>query len=68
MARVHLPPGASQTVSFSLTPRDLSAVDEQGKRAIQPGEYSVMIGGAQPSAAEHATGSFTVTGSAPIPE
>jgi beta-glucosidase len=37
MARVHLDPGASQTVSFSLTPRDLSAVDEQGKRAVQPG-------------------------------
>ena len=68
MARVHLAPGASQTVSFSLTPRDLSAVDEQGKRAVQPGEYSVMIGGAQPSAAEHATGSFAVTGSEPIQE
>jgi beta-glucosidase len=68
MARVHLAPGASQTVSFSLTPRDLSAVDEQGTRAVQPGEHSVMIGGAQPSAAEHATGSFAVTGSEPIPE
>jgi beta-glucosidase len=68
MVRVHLAPGASQTVSFSLTPRDLSAVDEQGRRAVQPGEYSVMIGGAQPSAAEHATGSFAVTGSEPIPE
>jgi beta-glucosidase len=56
MARVHLAPGASQTVSFMLTPRDLSAVDELGNRAVQPGEYSVMIGGAQPSAAEHATG------------
>jgi len=68
MTRVHLAPGASQTVSFTLTPRDLSAVDEQGNRAVQPGEYSVMIGGAQPSAAEHATGSFAVTGAEPIPE
>jgi beta-glucosidase len=68
MARLHLAPGASQTVSFLLTPRDLSAVDEQGNRAVQPGEYSVMIGGAQPSAAEHATGSFAVTGSESIPE
>ena len=68
MARVHLAPGASQTVPFTLTPRDLSAVDEQGKRAVQPGEYSVMIGGAQPSAAEHATGRFAVTGSEAMPE
>jgi hypothetical protein len=41
MARVHLAPGASQTVSFMLMPRDLSAVDEQGNRAVQPGQYSV---------------------------
>jgi beta-glucosidase len=68
MARVHLAPGASQTVSFSLTSRDLSTVDEQGKRAVQPGEYSVMVGGAQPSAADHATGSFAVIGSELIPE
>jgi beta-glucosidase len=68
MAHVHLAPGATQTVSFTLTPRDLSTVDEQGKRSVQPGEYSVMIGGAQPSAAEHVTGSFAVTGSEPMPE
>ncbi|MFL6427011.1 MAG: glycoside hydrolase family 3 C-terminal domain-containing protein [Acidobacteriaceae bacterium] len=68
MARVHLAAGASQTISFTLAPRDLSTVDQQGKRAVQPGEYSVMIGGAQPSAAEHVTGSFAVTGSEVMPE
>jgi beta-glucosidase len=68
MARVHLESGASRTVSFTLTPRDLSTVDEQGKRSVQPGKYSVMIGGAQPSAAEHTTGSFAVTGTEAMPE
>jgi beta-glucosidase len=68
MARVHVAPGASQTVSFTLTPRDLSTVDQQGKRAVQPGKYSVMIGGAQPSDAKHVTGSFAVTGSEVMPE
>ena len=68
MTRVHLAPGASQSVSFTLTPRDLSAVDQQGKRSVQPGKYSVMIGGAQPSAAEHVTGSFDVSGSEAMPE
>jgi beta-glucosidase len=68
MARAHLESGASRTVSFTLTPRDLSTVDEQGKRSVQPGKYSVMIGGAQPSAAEHTTGSFAVTGTEAMPE
>ena len=68
MARVHLGPGESQAVSFDLTPRDLSTVDQQGKRAIQPGEYSVMIGGAQPADAEHVTARFTVTGSIAMAE
>jgi beta-glucosidase len=68
MARVHLAPGTSQTLPFTLTPRDLSAVDQQGRRAVEPGEYSVMIGGAQPSAGEHMTGTFAVTGSEAMPE
>jgi beta-glucosidase len=68
MARVHLAAGASQTVSFTLTPRDLSTADQQGKRAVQPGEYSVMIGGAQPSAAEHVAVKFTIAGSEAMPE
>jgi beta-glucosidase len=68
MARVHLGPGESRVVSFDLTSRDLSTVDDQGKRSIQPGEYSVMIGGAQPSDAEHVTGKFAVAGSVAMPE
>ena len=68
MTRVHLAPGESRDLSFTLTPRDLSTVDEQGKRAVQPGRYSVMIGGAQPATAEHVTGSFQMQGSASIPQ
>ena len=43
MSRMHLGPGESRTVSFALTPRDLSTVDEQGKRSVRPGAYSVMM-------------------------
>jgi beta-glucosidase len=68
MSRVHLAPGESRTVSFMLTPRDLSTVNQQGKRSIQPGEYSVMVGGAQPSDAEHVTGTVAVTGTEVMPE
>jgi beta-glucosidase len=68
LSRVHLAAGESREVSFTLTPRDLSTVDQKGKRNVQPGKYSVMIGGAQPSTAEHVTGSFQVTGSEQMPE
>jgi beta-glucosidase len=68
VARVHLAPGESRVVRFDLTPRDLSTVDAQGKRSIQPGKYSVMIGGAQPSDAAHVTGKFAVAGSLAMPE
>ena len=68
VARVHLAAGESRTISFTLTPRDLSTVDQQGKRVERQGDYSVMIGGAQPAAVEHVTGKFSVTGSAPMPE
>ena len=68
MERFHLEPGESRTVAFTLTPRDLSTVNEQGKRSVERGEYSIMIGGAQPGAAPHVTGSMQVTGSAPQPE
>jgi beta-glucosidase len=68
VVRVHLAAGESRAVEFDLTPRDLSSVDPQGKRSVQPGEYSVMVGGAQPRDAEHVTGKFTITGLSELPE
>lgn len=68
LTRLHLAPGESREVSFKLTPRDLSTVDKQGRRAVLPGKYTVMVGGAQPAAAEHTTASFEMTGSAVMPE
>jgi beta-glucosidase len=68
LTRVHLAPGESRDLSFTLTPRDISTVDQQGKRTVQPGKYSVMIGGGQPGTTEHVTATFQVTGSAIMPE
>ena len=68
MARAHLLPGEARAMSFSLSPRDLSSVDQTGKRAVQPGTYAVTIGGGQPATSEHVTGHFTVTGSVALPE
>jgi beta-glucosidase len=46
--RVHLNPGESREVSFSLEPRQLAFVDAEGKLVETPGDYSISIGGQQP--------------------
>jgi beta-glucosidase len=47
--RVSLQPGESKTVHFSLTPYELSLLDENLDRAVEPGEYKIMVGGKSPS-------------------
>ena len=46
--RVHLERGETKAVSFQLRERDLSVVDEAGKRRIVPGKVDVWTGGGQP--------------------
>lgn len=48
--RIHLEPGATQSVSFELTPHDLSLIDDAGKRQIEPGKFRISVGGSQPDA------------------
>jgi beta-glucosidase len=67
--RVHLEPGASQTVRFQLKPRDMSMVTEAGEPIVAEGAYTVTVGGGQPNTATLAvTGSFRVQGSLNLPE
>ena len=64
--RVHLLPGQSKHVTFRLDPRQLSEVDANGVRSVQPGAYTLSVGGAQPHdplAPEPAqTANFTIVG------
>jgi beta-glucosidase len=46
--RIHLRPGETKRVEFTLTPRQLSEVDDKGDRAVVPGDYTICIAGAQP--------------------
>jgi beta-glucosidase len=46
--RVHLRAGQSQVVAFTLTPRQLALIDNQFKRVVEPGEFEITVGGAQP--------------------
>jgi len=67
--RVHLEPGASASVSFDLSPRDLSMVNEDGDIIVPAGNYGVSVGGGQPgSGLPTVSGSFSVAGQVKLPE
>ena len=67
--RIHLEPGASQKVEFTLDRRDLNMVTEAGDPIIAQGPYTITIGGGQPgTGAPEATGHFTVNGQLMLPE
>jgi beta-glucosidase len=69
--RFHLAPGEIRHVIFRLDPRQLSEVDANGIRSVQPGSYKLAIGGSQPGdprAPEPAqTASFTIEGTQELP-
>jgi beta-glucosidase len=67
--RIHLASGASETVTFDLTPRDLSMVTQAGDIIVPAGKYGVSIGGGQPGSGVPAvSGTLSVTGQAKLPE
>ncbi|HTJ12202.1 MAG TPA: glycoside hydrolase family 3 C-terminal domain-containing protein [Dinghuibacter sp.] len=47
--RIALAPGASQEVSFTLTPYQLSLLDDQMDRVVEPGAFRIEVGGRSPS-------------------
>jgi beta-glucosidase len=60
--RVHLDPGQSAQIRFSINPRTLGQVDEQGNRIILAGPYRVSVGGGQPGSGSIEEGTFTIAG------
>jgi beta-glucosidase len=47
--RFSLNPGESKTISFTLTPYELSVLNDQMDRVVEPGEFKIMVGGCSPS-------------------
>jgi beta-glucosidase len=47
--RLSLKPGESRTVTFDLSPRDLSIVAPDGTRHVAIGQYRVSVGSGQPA-------------------
>ena len=57
--RISLRPREKRTVTFTITPRQMSLIDNNDKRIIEPGEFRVHIGGGQTSGI---SGRFLVSG------
>jgi beta-glucosidase len=51
-SRIHLTPGEQKTVTFTLSPRAFSIVNDEGRRIIEPGAFQVAVGGRQPAMAD----------------
>ncbi len=47
--RIHLAPGASQQIKFTITPDMMKLVNEDGKSVLEPGNIKVSIAGSLPS-------------------
>jgi len=59
--RVHLKPGERRVVSFTIEPRQLAVITDDGRTVVEPGDFKVTIGGKQPGfrgPADAATTSF----------
>jgi beta-glucosidase len=67
--RVHLKAGEQKHVKLTLSPRDLSYVNEAGDRFVSMGDYLITVGGGQPgTAAPHAEARLMIQGEQKLPE
>lgn len=67
--RIHLEPGASESIAFDLQPRDLSMVTAKGDIIVPAGTYRLSLGGGQPnSGLPTVTGSFSVSRQTKLPQ
>ncbi len=46
--RISLKPGESKIVEFTLSPRQFSIINSKDKRVIEPGWFTISVGGKQP--------------------
>ena len=67
--RIALRPGEARSVTFDLSPRDLSSVALDGARSVAAGTYRVTVGAGQPgTGVAGQTASFTARQSAELPK
>lgn len=62
--RVHLLPGETTEVSFTVAPRQMALIDNDGRCILEPGRFNVYVSGSQPDRRSlELTGSKTARGS-----
>ncbi|MBN1782018.1 glycoside hydrolase family 3 C-terminal domain-containing protein [bacterium] len=59
--RVSLAPGEEQTVEFTLEPKQLALITDNLERLVEPGEFTIAVGGGLPGAAAATTDVITKT-------
>lgn len=47
-ARLHLAPGESRELSLTIAPRQLAVYDDEGRAWVEPGLFTITVGGGQP--------------------
>jgi len=60
--KVHLRREETKTLHFVIEPRQLSLVNADGSRSVQPGQYELYVGGSQPTAASGVFLPFKISG------
>ena len=61
--RISLKKGETKTVHFTITPRQLSMINNKKQLVVEPGKFTVSIGGKQPDgSADILTGRIKITG------
>lgn len=53
--RIHLVSGETKKVEFTLNPKQLAVVTEEGQYRFEPGEFEISVGGALPGTAPAST-------------
>ena len=61
--RINLKKGETKTVTFTITPRQLSLINKKGQRVVEPGWFTISVGGKQPDGSQdNQNGRINVTG------
>ena len=59
--RIHLQPGQTTTLNFTIAPDAFTVIDDQMQRVSLPGKYSIAVGGGQSDSPRPATSNTTST-------
>lgn len=61
--RINLKKGETKKIRFKITPRQLSLINKKSQRVVEPGWFTISVGGKQPDGSnEIQNGQFEVIG------